>query len=65
VKLLIEIDLDRLPAGTTKPNELGAIVGELRDWLEKLEDVNGVTRSKTIRNFESEVIGSARIAERR
>ena len=62
MKLFIEIDLATLPDGHTEPNELGVILGELRDWVEKLDDPkrDGSGR-KNIRNFESQIIGYAQV----
>lgn len=61
MKLIVEIELDSLPAGVTVPDELGVIVGELREWIEKRDWHRRTTKPHPIRNFESEVIGSARI----
>lgn len=61
MKLRIEIDLDGLPYGVADPYALGVILGELREWVESFEDVKEATRTKTIRNFESQVVGLARI----
>jgi hypothetical protein len=64
MKLIIQIDLTSLPEGHTEPNELGVMLGELRNWVERLDDrIKEPTGRKQVRNFESEVIGFAQIVE--
>lgn len=62
MKLVIEIDIDQLPAGVTVPDELGVIIGELREWIEKTDWHEPTARPYRIRNFEGSIIGRAHIA---
>jgi hypothetical protein len=60
-QLVIEIDLDKLPDGVTVPNELGVILDEARQQLEKLEDIKAVSTWWRLYNFESQHVGFVRI----